>query len=283
MNISPSGMTYSTRPLKRFGQHFLASPAVARSIVDAAGATSEDAVLEIGPGRGILTDLLTERAGRLVAVELDRHLARELAARYHHLPHVRIIQSDFLDLDPMDLGLSGYARNLAVSNLPYNAAVPIMEKLFQSRIPFAKMVVMVQREMAARMAAGPGAKNYGSLSVFIQAKAEVERLFDVKPGSFVPPPKVMSTVVELRPFEKVLVPESEAEGFHEFVRACFGYRRKMLQAGLRQVLKNPAVAPGAKNIAGIDLTRRAESLSVGEFLGLYRAVSQSKTEGNKGC
>lgn len=273
------------RPLKRFGQHFLASPAVARRIVDAAGITGEDAVLEIGPGRGILTDLIAGQAGRLVAVELDRRLARELAARYRDRPNVRIIQGDFLEAGPLCLGSSGGGRNLAVSNLPYNAAVPIMEKLLAppaaglaAPAPFSKMVLMVQREMAVRMAAGPGSRDYGSLSVFIQARASVERLFDVKPGSFVPPPKVMSAVVELRPLEKPLVAGNEAEDFHRFVRACFGYRRKTLGAGLRQALKTDGgTVSRIGEAAGIDLGRRAERLAISEFLSLHRAAGHIMT------
>lgn len=268
-----------TRPLKRFGQHFLASPAVAQKIVDAAGVATEDAVLEIGPGRGILTDLLAERAGRLVAVELDRNLARELAARYQGRSNVRIVQGDFLEVDPLSLGLAGTERTLAVANLPYNVSVPILEKLLAppaagQAVPvfFAKLVVMVQREVAARMAAGPGSKDYGALSVFIQAKAGVERLFDVRPGSLVPPPKVVSTVVKLWPLSEPLVPGVEAEGFHRFVRACFGYRRKTLGAGLRQALRTDREAvERIGKLTGIDLGRRAESLSIIEFLALHRA------------
>ncbi len=261
------------RPLKRFGQHFLASPAVARRIVDAAGITEGDTVLEIGPGRGVLTDLMAERAGRLVAVELDRHLARELAARYHGRTNIRIVQADFLEVDPLCLGLTMSGRNLAVSNLPYNTAVPILEKLLRGPVSFARMVVMVQREVALRMAAGPASKNYGSLSVFIQSKSEVKKLFDVRPGSFVPPPKVISTVVELSPLLIPLVPENEADEFHRFVRACFGYRRKTLGAGLRQAFKaSLGEVSRIGDISGIDLGRRAETLTINEFLSLHRAV-----------
>lgn len=250
--------------------------------MEAAGITKEDTVLEIGPGRGILTDLLAERAGNLVAVELDRHLARELAARYHGRPSVRIVQADFLETDPLCLGLSGGGRVLAVANLPYNVSVPILEKLLAppsagpaGPVLFAKLVVMVQREVAVRMAAGPGSKEYGSLSVFIQAKATVESLFDVRPGSFVPPPKVMSTVVELRPLGKPLIPGNEAERFHRFVRACFGYRRKTLGAGLRQALKvDSAIVSEIGELAGIDLSRRAETLSLHELVALFRSYQK---------
>ena len=270
------------RPLKRLGQHFLASGAIARRIVDASGAGAGDAVLEIGPGRGVLTELLADRAGKLVAVELDRRLAAELASRYLGRDNVRIIQADFLELD---LGLTDLpkAGALVVANLPYNAAVPILEKLLAPPAAglaappaFASLVVMVQREVAQRMTAGPGTKVYGSLSVFIQSQASVERLFDVSPGSFYPPPKVVSSVVRIRPLPKPLVPAAERDGFHAFVRACFGYRRKMLKAGLRQVMKRRgAFLPETVALGGIDLSRRAENLSIGEFLNLYRELDKS--------
>jgi 16S rRNA (adenine1518-N6/adenine1519-N6)-dimethyltransferase len=277
MKVGP-GAAERIRPKKRFGQHFLASGAVARRIVDAAGITADDSVLEIGPGRGILTDLMAERAGRLVAVELDRHLARELAARYQGRPNVRIVQADFLEVDPLCLGLTGGSRMLAVANLPYNVSVPILEKLLAppaagpaGPVLFAKLVVMVQREVAVRMGVGPGSKDYGSLSVFMQTKAEVQRLFDVRPGSFVPPPKVVSTVVELRPLVKPTVPESESADFHRFVRACFGYRRKTLGAGLRQALKtDSAIVSEIGKLGGMNLGRRAESLSIDELITLFR-------------
>ncbi len=267
------GAAERIRPKKRFGQHFLASGAVARRIVDAAGVTAADAVLEIGPGRGVLTELLADRAGRLVAVELDRRLAAELSARYHGRENVRVVQADFLETDVGDIGLIGAGRALVVANLPYNAAVPMLEKLLDRVVAFESMVVMVQREVARRMAAGPGTKEYGSLSVFIQSKAIVEKLFDVSPGSFYPPPKVVSSVVRISPIPNPLVPGTESEGFHAFVRACFGYRRKMLKAGLKQAAKGRGlVPPEAGTLAGIDLSRRAESLSITEFLELYRAI-----------
>lgn len=271
------------RPIKRFGQHFLASPAVALRIVEAAGITKNDAVLEIGPGRGILTDLLADRAGRLTAVELDRQLAQELAHRFYSRENVRIIQADFLEIAPECLGLYPSERRLAVSNLPYNAAVPIMEKLLAppsaglaGPVSFDRMVLMVQREMAVRMAAGPGSKDYGALSVFVRTRAEVKRLFDVRPGSFVPPPKVVSTVVELRPLVQPLVPEEEAEGFHRFVRDCFSYRRKALGAGLRQALRtDSATVSEIGRVGDVDLSSRAESLSIDKLIALYRVAQQT--------
>jgi 16S rRNA (adenine1518-N6/adenine1519-N6)-dimethyltransferase len=272
------------RPLKRFGQHFLASPAVARRIVDAAGITGEDAVLEIGPGRGILTDLIAERAGWLVAVELDRNLARELAARYHGRRRVRIIQGDFLETVTSALGLPVGGRAVAVSNLPYNAAVPIMERLLENRDRFSRMVLMIQREVAWRMAAGPGTRDYGSLSVFIQAKAEVEKLFDVRPGSFLPPPKVVSTVVRLAPLARRRLAPAEESHFHAFVRACFSYRRKTLGAGLRQALKaDKGTVSKIGERSGLDLSRRAESLSIGEFTALFRAARATTAGEDEGC
>jgi 16S rRNA (adenine1518-N6/adenine1519-N6)-dimethyltransferase len=261
------------RSLKRFGQHFLASPAIARRIVEAAGIAPDDAVLEIGPGRGMLTDLLAERAGYLVAVELDRNLARDLAVRYHRHTKVRIIQGDFLKIDWQFLGLAQDRGSIAVGNLPYNVAVPILEKLLERARMFKRMVIMVQREVAERMAAGPGNREYGALSVFVQSQARILRLFDVRPGSFLPPPKVMSTVVELRPLAAPLVPEAEADKFYGLVRACFSYRRKTLGACLKHVLDGRGTAEARSGLKGIDLGRRAEQLGIDEFLTLDRELT----------
>ncbi len=264
------------RPLKRFGQHFLTSPAVAQRIVDAAGIAKDDAVLEIGPGRGILTELLAERAGRLVAVELDRHLARELALRYHGRPGVRIVQADFLEIETWDLGLPSGA--VVVSNLPYNAAVPIIEKLLAASI-FSRLVLMVQREVAWRMAASPGSKEYGSLSVYLQAQARVEKLFDVRPGSFLPPPQVISTVVRLSPRDRPLVSKGEAAEFYNFVRRCFGYRRKKMSAVLKRWWgRDKYFLEEVGRAAGIDFEKRAEDLSLDEFLKLFH--EHKKAEGD---
>lgn len=246
--------------------------------MEAAGITKEDTVLEIGPGRGILTDLMAGKAGSLVAVELDRHLARELAVRYHGRPSIRIVQVDFLEIDWQFLGPFRDQGNIVVANLPYNVAVPILEKLLARTGMFRRMVIMVQKEVANRMAAGPGTRDYGALSIFVQTKARIKKLFDVRPGSFLPPPKVMSSVVELTPLPEPLVTEAEAGKFYGLVRACFSYRRKTLGACLKHALGDRRFGQMREILEGSALTRRAEDLTIDEFLTLYRRCSSVEEE-----
>jgi len=264
-------MTNRPAPLKRFGQHFLTSPVIADRIVAAAGIGPGDKVLEVGPGRGILTGRLAASAGRLVAVEIDRRLAAQLSAEYRHHVNVEIIEGDVLALDlGKALGPDGVAGATAVANLPYNLAVPIIEKLLGGLGHLRLMVVMVQREVAQRMAACPGSRTYGSLSVFVQYQAEVRRLFDVRPGSFDPPPKVMSSVISLVPHEPPAAVEDRT-AFFAFVKKLFMTRRKMLRATLRSQFG--ATAAQLEAMARIDLSRRPETLGIGELAFLFSALN----------
>ncbi|MRR08488.1 ribosomal RNA small subunit methyltransferase A [bacterium] len=255
----------STAPKKRFGQHFLTSPAAVEKIIAAAELGGGDTVLEIGPGRGVLTGLLAERAGRLVAVEVDRQLARALQESFRDDPKVAVVEQDFLMTD-IDALLPG--RFTVVANLPYYITVPIIERLLDRKQRIDRIIVMVQKEMAARMAAGPGSGDYGSLSVFIQYHVAVEKLFDVPPGAFFPPPKVTSSVIRLTPRTPLFDPE-DAPGFFEFVKRLFQTRRKMLRATLRN-LGYHGIDDAALR-TGIDLSRRPETLGMQELFRLYQA------------
>ncbi|MCU0989431.1 MAG: 16S rRNA (adenine(1518)-N(6)/adenine(1519)-N(6))-dimethyltransferase RsmA [Xanthomonadales bacterium] len=255
----------SIAPKKRYGQHFLTSPAIVERIIAAAELTSGDTVLEIGPGRGVLTGLLAERAGRLVAVEVDRQLARALRESFRDDPRVAVVEQDFLQAD-IDALLPG--RFTVVANLPYYITVPIIERLLERKGRIDRIIVMVQREMAARMAAGPGSGDYGSLSVFIQYHVAVDKLFDVPPGAFFPPPKVTSSVIRLIPRTPPFDPE-EAPGFFDFVKRLFQTRRKMLRATLRNLGYTAIDDAGLK--AGVDLTRRPETLDMQELFRLHQA------------
>lgn len=255
----------SIAPKKRFGQHFLTSPAAVEKIIAAAELTGGDAVLEIGPGKGVLTGPLLDKAGHLYAVEVDRGLAQRLRASYAGNERLTVIGQDFLQAD-IDALLPG--RFTVVANLPYYITVPIVEKLLERKQRIDRVIVMVQKEMAARMAAGPGNGDYGSLSVFIQYHAAVERLFDVPPGAFFPPPKVTSSVIRLIPRTPPFDPE-EASGFFDFVKRLFQTRRKMLRATLRNL--GYAAIDDAGSRAGVDLTRRPETLDMQELFRLYQA------------
>jgi 16S rRNA (adenine1518-N6/adenine1519-N6)-dimethyltransferase len=261
---------------RRLGQHFLCDPGVARRIVDLAAIGSTDAVLEIGPGLGALTDALVERAGLVRLVEVDPVLAARLAARHALAPHVRVVTADVLaeDLDVLwgDVGRPG----TVVSNLPYNVSTPVLFRLLDWSATFPRAVLMVQREVAARLVARPGTAERGVLGVLVQARATVRACFDVGPGSFHPRPRVHSTVVELVRSPDPAVPPAEWPGFRAVVRAAFGKRRKMLRNALRDLGADgplPAAAVERTLAAvGVDPTARAETLPIEAFRRIARAL-----------
>lgn len=258
-------------PLKKFGQNFLTSPAVAQRIVDSANLTLDDTVLEIGPGKGVLTSLMAERCRKVWAVEIDIRLAEKLAERFKQNEKVKIFNQDILQFDLCGIIDGTKEPFKVVANLPYNITVPILEKLLLQRSHIENIVVMVQKEMAERFSANPGSKAYGSLSLFIQYYSKVEKLFNVSPGSFFPKPKVTSSVIKITP-HKILpsVAESEHE-FFDFVKLCFSQRRKMLRSVLKPGKDETGnILTKLTNKSGINLMRRAETLNLAEFIDLYR-------------
>src|SRR5437588_4990178 len=229
------------RPAKKpkLGQNFLASPGAAEKIVDALGDISQALVVEIGPGKGALTEILARRASRLIAIELDRMLATQLRFNYGRQPNIEIIEADVLKLDfrtvlnrtigPLnDLRPLKPARARVVGNLPYYITSDILLRLFEFHDQFEVIVIMVQREVATRIAAKPGSRDYGLLSATAQLYTRVEKLFTLPPGAFNPPPKVHSTVLRLTvapQLEKLRVPEDR---FIDFLKLSFGQKRKTL-------------------------------------------------------
>jgi 16S rRNA (adenine1518-N6/adenine1519-N6)-dimethyltransferase len=266
----------------KMGQHFLASEDSANRIVDALGDVSETTVLEIGPGRGIMTSLLAKRARRLIAVELDRVLAAQLRLKFGMYRNVEVIEADILavDIDSLfgpkpGLGRPGIELKpepvKVVGNLPYYITSDILLRLFQFSKYFQSIVIMVQKEVADRIAADPGGRDFGMLSATAQLYARVEKLFTLPPGAFSPPPKVHSTVLRLD-----IDPQQEklgvaGDGFIDFLRASFGQKRKTLwnnlkenysEARLKQALAEAHVKP----------TARAETLSLEQSAAVYRAL-----------
>ena len=269
-----------TKP--KLGQHFLDSDDAAARIVDALGDVSQRTVLEIGPGRGILTSLLAKRTRRLIAVELDRVLAAQLRLKFGMARNVEIIEADVLAIDFDSLfgpkpGLSRPGIDIkpqpvkVVGNLPYYITSDILLRLFDFSQYFESLVIMVQREVADRIAAEPGSRDYGMLSATAQLYSRVENLFTLPPTAFVPPPKVHSSVLRL-----TIEPQQEklgvaADGFINFLRLSFGQKRKTLWnnlkatyegAGLKRALAEAKVKP----------TARAETLSLEESAAVYRAL-----------
>ena len=275
-----------TKP--KLGQHFLASEEFAVRVVDALGDVSQSTVLEVGPGRGILTSLLARRARRLIAVELDRVLAAQLRLKFGMARNVEVIEADILAIDFDSLfgpkpGLSRPGIDLkpepmkVVGNLPYYITSDILLRLFEFSKYFDSIVIMVQREVADRIAAQPGGSDYGMLSATAQLYGRVEKLFTLPPGAFVPPPKVHSAVLRL-----TIDPQQEklgvaGDGFIDFLRLSFGQKRKTLWNNLKAKYEGPELKRALAE-AKVKATARAETLSLEESAAVYRALRSPHTE-----
>jgi len=276
----------------KLGQHFLASDGFASQIVDALSDVSQNTVLEIGPGRGVLTSLLAKRVRRLIAVELDRVLAAQLRLRFGMFSNVEVIEADILSIDFDSLfgpkpglrrpGIEFRPEPVKViGNLPYFITSDILLRLFDYSKYFETVVVLVQREVADRIGAEPGSRDYGLLSATAQLYARVEKLFTLPPGAFSPPPKVHSTALRLTmaprqrelglDFDGSVLDGSIKDEFIDFLKLSFGQKRKTLwnnlksnypERHLRAALAQARVKPAA----------RAETLSLEESAALFRAL-----------
>jgi 16S rRNA (adenine1518-N6/adenine1519-N6)-dimethyltransferase len=254
---------------RRLGQHFLTDPRLLARIADALEAGPEDVVLEVGPGTGGLTAPLIERAGRVIAIEKDRELIPILKSRF---PGLELIEGDALDLDWHALAGPGKTDLLVTGNIPYNITSPLIDKALLPPRP-ARIVFLVQKEVADRVAAGAGTPDYGALSIGVQAVARAERLFTVSAGAFKPRPKVDSAVLRLTPLSRPLISDQERESFRVLVVGLFGFRRKQMLRGLREFTGWDAGRVGELlATTGIPETVRPEVLSPPEFVHLHRAL-----------
>src|SRR6476620_9065334 len=247
---------------KSLGQHFLNDRRILGRIADALQLQGHETVLEIGPGRGALTDLLVDRAARLIAIEYDRALAELLRQRYAKRGNVLVAEADVLEVSLGELAAGPY---VLVGNVPYYITTPI---LFHALVPprAERAVYLVQREVADRLAASPGSKEYGGLTVNVAAVAKAETLFKVPAGAFAPPPKVESAVVRITPLAEPLLPTSEEGPLRKLVQGAFGMRRKQMRRVLRTLRSLDADAADAQlQRAGIDPEVRPETLSVEQF------------------
>jgi 16S rRNA (adenine1518-N6/adenine1519-N6)-dimethyltransferase len=256
----------SDRRRRALGQHFLRDAGTARAIVDLVAPTARDLVVEIGPGEGALTGELARRAGRLIALEIDPALAADLRTRF---PGVEIQEADARSWDYRALRAPAGGRVLVVGNLPYSVSKPILQSLVTARTAIQEMALMLQREVAERVAAAPGGRTYGSLSVLTQLYCDVRVALRVPPGAFRPPPQVESAVLHLtvRPEPRVSLPDERR--FASVVRAAFAQRRKTLANALAGGLGLTAdQVRAAAAEAGLDPIRRAETLTIPEFAAL---------------
>jgi len=267
----------------KLGQHFLASEGAALRIVEALGDVSQATVLEIGPGRGAITDLLARRARRLIAVELDRVMSAQLRMKFNMHPNVEIIEGDILKIEldtvfglkpgMLHTGLT-FAPEPArvIGNLPYYITSDILLRLLEYHRYFSTIVVMVQKEVADRLAASAGGSDYGLLSATAQLYGRVESLFTLPPSAFSPPPKVHSSVIRItvKPrLEALRVSETE---FIAFLKLCFGQKRKTLWNNLKTSYNEDSLR-AAMAKSGVKPTIRAEALPLERTAALFRALT----------
>jgi len=259
--------------LKRLGQHFLTDRQVLEEIANAVAVSDDDTIVEIGPGRGALTDILAQRPNRLVAIEIDHALSEILERRYRDNPLVTIIERDVLEVSIADLVSGPF---VVAGNVPYYITTPILFHVLRPPLP-RQAVFLVQREVADRMVAPPGSKTYGALTVNVQAVAHAEILRNVPRTAFSPPPKVTSAVVRVTPLADPIVAAEDLERFRKFVVALFGMRRKQIGKSLRSIssLSAESVADVLAK-QNIDPMTRAETLSPTELAALMRQAYPSE-------
>jgi len=261
----------SHRPRKRFGQNFLHDPAVIGRIVASIGPGGTEQLVEIGPGQGAITVPLLQQAGRLTVVELDRDLVEPLQERCAGLGELSIYNADALRFDFCEL--AGNSPLRIVGNLPYNISTPLLFHLLAQHRCIRDMHFMLQKEVVERMAAIPGSRQYGRLSVMLQYRCEVIHLFNIGSGAFSPPPKVESAFVRLLPYACPPVQVNDTVIFEQLVRQAFSQRRKTLRNALRGMLEVEAISA-----LGIDPAARAETLSVSDFAALANHVHSPAAE-----
>ena len=264
---------FKLRADKKLGQNFLIDENVVHQIVAAAELSEADTVLEVGPGIGTLTQGLAESKARVVAVELDTRLLPVLATTLNGYDNVRVVHGDILKVNIMEeVGAPSFK---VCANLPYYITTPIIFALLEKRLPMERLVAMVQKEVAERMAAQPGGKEYGALSVAIQYYTEPEIAFLVPPTSFIPAPAVESAVIVCKRRIKPPVEVCDEGLFFRVVKAAFSLRRKMLSNSLKNMgIKSEQVAKWLE-LAGVDGKRRAETLSLEDFAKLTNSFNEA--------
>lgn len=266
---------------KSLGQNFIIEPKIINRIVETAACDKHDLVLEIGPGLGNLTQALAEAAGQVVTVELDKTLLPPLQAQFANTPNVALIHADALQADISGL-LAPYSAKpelrpgfMVVANLPYYITTPLILRILTDNAPWRRLVFMVQKELAARLQAAPGGKDYGALSLAVQYRAQAKLAFTVPAAVFLPRPKVDSAVVVLDKLSAPTVQVQDEAALFAVIRAGFNQRRKTLSNALGNVLGlDKGLVTEALSLAGIDGARRAETLNLAEFAALSNAITE---------
>ena len=265
-------------PSKRLGQHFLRDQRTINRIIDALAPQTDETIVEIGPGTGALTSVLVERAGRVIAVEFDNKLAPLLQERFGGFENFKLVMGDALTLDFCKEILPARSVRL-VANLPYNISTAILQRLIAQRACLDEMVLMLQREVVERVLAPPGTSDRGYISVLVEAYCETEKLFDVAPGAFRPPPKVWSSVMRLKFRPRINAEITDEAVLWEVVSAGFAQKRKTILNNLRHAsgrLQDLLKRNGGASIvlckANVELQRRAETLTLEEWEKIVQAI-----------
>ena len=278
-----SGGNVQRKP--KLGQNFLTDLGAARRMVEALGDISNRTVIEIGPGQGVLTDVLVARAKRVIGIELDRVMAAQLRMRYATRPNVEILESDFVaaEFTSMVGRRPGPLHDLrptqpetvdVIGNLPYYVTSDIVLRILELHQNIERAVIMVQREVADRISAAPGSRDYGLLSATVQLFARADKLFTLPPDAFSPPPQVHSSVLRLTMAPRLQELQVEEAPFIAFLKLAFGHKRKTLLNNLRGQYKDVAIRAAVKS-AGLRADVRAESMSLEKTAAAFRALSQA--------
>lgn len=264
---------YGLSPKKRLGQHFLADRNILDKVVRTAGVTKEDVVLEVGPGLGDMTLALAQKAGQVIAVEIDSKLIPVLRKKVSGLSNVTIRWANILRVNLEYLFYETGKPLKVVANLPYNISTPLLFRFIESRNYFSSLTLMLQKEVVERIIAPPGGKDYGALSVLIQAVSRPSIQFVVKPSAFFPPPQVESAVIKISWRDDLKMKAEDEEWFREVVKASFSHRRKTLINSLKfSGLPLPPSPEKKMETSGIDPGRRPETLNIEEFIHLAEAL-----------
>ncbi|TRZ50342.1 ribosomal RNA small subunit methyltransferase A [bacterium] len=271
---------WTLSPKKQFGQNFLSDPKTAEMIVSRSGISKEDIVLEIGAGLGALTVPLALAAEKVYAVEKDINLLpllrSELLAK--NIDNVSIMNENILDTDIESTAVKHGRKIVVIGNLPYNISSQVLVKLIIQRKCLSRAVLMFQKELSERICAKPGGKDYGRISVMLRYCADIDKIADVKASLFFPKPKIDSQIIEIRFKESPDFPADNEKFLFSVVKAAFGKRRKTLKNSLSgsELEIDAKTAVSALNIAGIDPVRRAETLTIEEFVRLSNAVMKTQ-------
>ncbi len=256
-------------PKKRLGQHFLVDINILNKVVKTAEVSREDVVLEVGPGLGEMTFALSQKAKKVIAIEIDPRLVEQLKIKFEGIPNLEFIQADVLQYDFTSLLQQAGKPLKVVSNLPYQISTPLIFRFIENREIFTSLTLMLQKEVARRLVSPPGREEYGPLSIFVQRVSDISICFYVKPNAFFPPPKVESAVIQLKWKKKPLFDLKDEEWFKKIVHGCFNYRRKTLINGLKYSgIHLPEDFEQRMKRVQLDPQRRPETLSIKDFFYL---------------